>query len=105
MPTVAIVNPFGSRMHTQATNYTRTAEQDLLIGLQPSTEALQTGIVDATSSAKAMPRQVVGASALLAKAKANGDGVSAVAAVQCRGGVQCSWQEWSVVLVLRSESA
>eukprot|EP00903_Cladosiphon_okamuranus_P005534 g5511.t1 len=63
------------------THYTRTAQQDLFLGLQPSKEALAAGTVDADSTAKPAPRSMEGSAALLAmaggvggKAKKAGEG-------------------------------
>eukprot|EP00752_Nemacystus_decipiens_P011158 g9914.t1 len=50
------------------THYTRTAQQDLSLGLQPSKEALAAGTVNADSTARPAPRSMEGSAALLAKA-------------------------------------
>ncbi|CAN0260409.1 unnamed protein product, partial [Laminaria digitata] len=48
-------------------HYTRTATQDMSLGLQPSQEAIALGTVDATSKARPAPREVEGSAALMAR--------------------------------------
>lgn len=48
----------------------------MLVGLQPSNEAVAAGSVDASSAARPAPRRVAGAAALLTRAKMDRAGVS-----------------------------
>lgn len=57
-----------ARYGWQTAHYTRTAQQDLSLGLQPSKEALAAGTVNADSRAKPAPRSMEGSAALLAMA-------------------------------------
>lgn len=54
-------------MSRQTSHFTRTAQQDMSLGLQPSNEALAAGTVDASSAARPAPREMEGTAALMAR--------------------------------------
>ncbi|CAM9328873.1 unnamed protein product [Ectocarpus sp. 12 AP-2014] len=56
----------------KTSHFTRTAQQDMSLGLQPSNEALAAGTVDASSAARPAPREMEGTAALMARIMSKG---------------------------------
>ncbi|CAN0311607.1 unnamed protein product, partial [Ectocarpus sp. 8 AP-2014] len=60
----------------KTSHFTRTAQQDMSLGLQPSNEALAAGTVDASSAARPAPREMEGTAALMARIMSKSVGAS-----------------------------